>query len=272
MDEEAIWTLPYAQRKLLIIWDGVLRPNESSEPDWTDHALTVADYGLRGASWLFSPLGTSLYTAGRRVYEKATREETQPLVARRVTPKQVLDIRFSPGHPQLDHAYVGHPLVPDVYYTVAEFHRRLFEHKCSEAVRLLMHLGAKVIRVERVEGWGHAFAAKISVPGTAGTFGASASAKGDSSSRLLFEARLRNTAVPCVPDDLDWFRHEPAWQAVAEARLKFGLETVNVQVEYFDDYGVNASLTAAAQGYNLDIGGLFEQCEKTKWTVSGEFA
>jgi hypothetical protein len=88
---------------------------------------------------------------------------------------------------------------------------------------------------------------------------------------LLFEAKLNNNVAPSVPEDLDWFQYETSWQTVAEARMKFNAENVSLQVEYSTDLGIDASLVAGAQTQNIKLGGTFEQFEKTRWTVFGQF-
>ena len=64
-------------------------------------------------------------------------------------------LQFPPGHPQDGVLYVGHPAVREIYYPTAQFHRLTFEHKLSEAIELLMALGAIEINVEhQVARWG----------------------------------------------------------------------------------------------------------------------
>lgn len=59
-----------------------------------------------------------------------------------------------PGHPRDGVVYAGHPALSKYYLPITEFHRVVFEHKFSEAVSMLMHLGAKNIRIKHVKGWG----------------------------------------------------------------------------------------------------------------------
>ena len=130
---------------------------------------------------------------------------------------------FPPGHPRDKVVYVGHPAKPPVYYTVADFHRVSFEHKFSEAIDLLMHLGATTIRVEHVRGWSREFAANLSVPLGSVDAGMETGTHSDSRARLLFEATLSGETEPELPDGLVWYPHEPTWKSVANGRLRFGL-------------------------------------------------
>ena len=184
-----------------------------------------------------------------------------------------LQLVFPPGHPIDKVVYVGHPAKPTVYYTAADFHRVTFEHKFSEAIDLLMHLGATTIRVEHVRGWSREFAASLSVP--LGPIDEAASmdtgAHSDSRSRLLFEATLSGETEPALPDGLVWYPHEPTWQSVANGRLRFGLHDFSLSVSYEDDFGVHADLKASALKSGLEIGGKFEDHEATTWKISGKF-
>lgn len=65
----------------------------------------------------------------------------------RVPIQQAGFLSLPPGHPQTDVLYVAHPSDPATYLPVADFHRLTFEHKFAEAIRLLMHLGARTISV-----------------------------------------------------------------------------------------------------------------------------
>ena len=69
-----------------------------------------------------------------------------------ISKSEASTIIFPPGHPRDGVLYIAHSAKPDVYYTTAEFHRVTFEHKFSEAIRLLMYLGATEISVEHVRG------------------------------------------------------------------------------------------------------------------------
>ncbi len=46
--------------------------------------------------------------------------------------------------------------IREIYYPAAQFHRRMFEHKLNEALKL-MGLGAIEINVEHHSGWGREF-------------------------------------------------------------------------------------------------------------------
>ena len=182
-------------------------------------------------------------------------------------------LTFPPGHPRESVVYVGHPAAPKVYYTIADFHRVTFEHKFSEAITLLMHLGATNIRVEHVRGWSKEFSTRLSVPlGEAGTtVTGEAGATQRAGTQLLYEATLSGAAEPRLPESLVWYPHEPTWKSIAEGRINFDLQDFSLSVTYADDFGVNAGLKVVARKAGFELGGQFEDHEATTWRIDGKF-
>jgi hypothetical protein len=101
--------------------------------------------------------------------------------------------------------YTGHPAIPDVYYTIASFHRMAFEHKFAEAISLLMHLGATEITVEYVRGWSREFARQLSIPLTEIKVDGKLSSTTARTSSLLYEATFKGNTHPTLPATLVWF-------------------------------------------------------------------
>ncbi|MDD2661586.1 MAG: hypothetical protein PHY54_18200 [Methylococcales bacterium] len=189
-----------------------------------------------------------------------------------ISQTQASNLTFPPGHPRDAVLYVAHPAINEVYFTVASFHRLTIEHKFSEAIDLLMYFGATEIQVEHVRGWSREFAARLSTPlpqatTTVHAFGAQAS-----SSSLLYEAHIRGSSEPKIPDSLVWYPHEPTWQSIAKGRSAFGLKEFSLAVNYEDDFGINAGLKLTAGKSGLDLGGTFEDHQATTWKLHGKFA
>lgn len=178
-----------------------------------------------------------------------------------------------PGHPRENVLYVGHPATPRTYMPIADFHRFVFEHKFSEAVNLLMHLGAKEINVEHVCGWGRDFAGRLNVvmPSKGDEVSAQASCKAGKTQKILYEAKFQGDVSPSMPEDLVWFHHEPTWKNVADGRLKFGMTSFSLNLQYTEDYGVNASMKAKVAESGFDLGGEFEKHASTTWQLTGKF-
>jgi hypothetical protein len=181
--------------------------------------------------------------------------------------------QFPPGHPRDRVIYIAHPAINNVYYTASQFHRLTFEHKFSEAVKLLMALGAKEISVQHITGWSKDFAASVStiLPSVPLDLSGQSGKQNKTSSEILFKATLKGTDQPKILNDLVWYNHEPTWQQIAEGRINYGLENFVLNVRYDDDYGVNAGLKISVEKSGLDLGGKFESHQSTVWQLEGTF-
>ncbi|HEX5927225.1 MAG TPA: hypothetical protein VFY45_25630 [Baekduia sp.] len=265
---------PYAQRqRIVVVDDPALAAERAVEAesaktgkgvDWAQMSTSVLKFGAAGAAGI---LAVEVITA----VQKARSEGLKVLTVGR-TEAQTLTL--PPGHPRDRVIYVGHPAIDSVYYPASGFHRFTFEHKFSEAVRLLMALGATELEVEHVRGWSDDFAANLSMPlpaAAAGSAGVTGGRNHTSGSSALFRAKLTGTTAPSLPEGLVWFPHEPTWQQVAEGRMNYGLREFQLTVRYEDDYGINAGLKVAAQNVGLQLGGNFQEHESTTWKINGTF-
>ncbi len=192
-----------------------------------------------------------------------------------VTASQAANLRFPHGHPLTKVVYVGDPGLPGNYYPVANFHRILFEGKVVEALRLLRSLGATEISIEYLEGFYRAPGVDLSIstPGKRGLkIGGGAKQTKEANAGAKFTMQLSPTMAAHIPKDLIWFRSEPLWQEVANARLESGLRAFTIDVSYTDDFGVNGGLTASVADIGLKLGGTFTEFRATSWNLSGTFA
>jgi len=181
--------------------------------------------------------------------------------------------RFSlpPGHPRVGVVFVGHPAAPSNYIPIADFHRYTFEHKFSEILSILMHLGADNIEVAHVRGWGQDFSSKLSIGIPSVSVGQDVVASNSRGTSLLYKAELPGHSEPSIPQDLVWYHHESTWKQVAEGRMKFGLRNFSLNLQYQEDYGINAALKGKVKKIGLDVGGEFEQHQSTTWEIRGSF-
>jgi len=268
---------PYIDRQMIVVTDDAVaesardaeRDARSVETDinWLQIGELAVSLALgRPGVWLGVEAVRGLMKAWSRLRSDGIR-----LLQVGKSESNLLD--FPPGHPREQVVYVGHPAIPTAYYTAADFHRVTFEHKFSEAIDLLIHLGAKEIRVGHVTGWSREFAADLSVPisHTGSSAGVEAGGKQQSGKHLLFEAKLPGEVKPALPDILWWYPHERTWQSIANGRLGFGLRNFSLSVSYDDDFGVNAGLKVSTKKVGLDVGGNFEDHVATTWNISGEF-
>lgn len=277
----ALQSLPYSDRQMIVVSDDEVvealheAELEASSETEVEHGssevvLRISEIAIR---MLFGGPSTALVEIAEEGIKAWRRAREQGIPIRQVGKSEANDLDFPPGHPRDTVVYVGHPAMHTVYYPIADFHRVTFEHKFSEAISLLMHLGANKIRVEHVRGWSREFSNRLSVPLTAidENITVETGFENRSQVQLLFEAELAGVREPTIPDSLVWYQHEPTWRSIAEGRMKFGLKQFSLVVAYEDDYGVNAGLKASAIKAGFDIAGKFEDHEATMWKITGCF-
>jgi hypothetical protein len=176
-----------------------------------------------------------------------------------------------PGHPRSGVVFAGHPAEPKNYIPIADFHRYSFEHKFSEILSILMHLGAQRIEVRHVRGWGQDFSERLSIGIPRVTISQSFDSTRREQSTLLYDAELEGGASIALPTNLVWLPHESTWKQIVEGRTKFGLKTFSLNLQYQEDYGVNLGLKAEIEAAHLDLGGDFEKHQSTTWEIRGTF-
>jgi hypothetical protein len=176
-----------------------------------------------------------------------------------------------PGHPRPRVVFAGHPAEPQNYIPIADFHRYSFEHKFSEILSILMHLGAQKIEVRHVRGWGQDFSERLSIGIPRATVSQGVDSTRREHSALLYEAELDGGPSVALPANLVWLPHESTWRQIVEGRTKFGLKTFSLNLQYTEDYGVNLGLKAEIQAVQLDLGGEFEKHQSTTWEIKGTF-
>ena len=249
--------MPYAKRQLIVVVDDHVveaeraarssTGGESNKVDWTEDLLPYIPAIVLGIKIV-----------------KAIRDMRANVLS--VSRSESAALQFPPGHPRDRVIYAGHPVVRDIYYPVAQFHQLTLEHKLSEAIELLMALGAIEINVEHQSGWGREFSARLDVPEP---IKINVGGGVEKQQRLLFQISLdlEGNTDPSVPDELDWYSHEPTWQQVARSRIKYGLKSSSLRLRYEDDFGINADLPVMVKKLKLDLGGKFENHKSTIWNI-----
>ncbi|MGD9818165.1 MAG: hypothetical protein AB7V04_05620 [Desulfomonilaceae bacterium] len=276
-DNNVFFDQPYIDRQQVIFVDDVVfdaenkvSQQEIAQGDSSDGWSTLV---LNTVYNLMRPTATDLIVEGVKYIIKTYQDARNKGLNIRMVPKKwISSFNLPPGHPRDAVLYVAHPAVKEIYVPAADFHRFTFEHKFSEALSLLMHLGAKEIRVEHLNGWKYEFSSRLSAGIPKASIELDESGINAHSPRsLLYEAELEGKNTPILPEELVWFFHEPTWQKVAEGRMKFGLKKFSLQLHYEDDFGVNAGLKVKAENVGLDLGGKFQNHESTTWSINGSF-
>jgi hypothetical protein len=276
--EEDILTRPYMERQIIVVSQAEfikaaeeesrkLNQMKKSEGfDWVKFTGGVVKAAL---GFPFTPM-IEVSIDAFRAWSKA-RESGVPILA--ISRRQAAVLSFPPAHPREGVVYVGHPSVQSQYHTMADFHRFMFEQKVSEAVGLLMSLGATSIQAEHVIGWSQDFSTKLSLPLPYGDtkIGGEGGGKEKNRSSLLFTARLSGANTPTIPENLVWYAHEPTWQTIANGRVRHGLKDFELTISYLDDFGINLGIKASIARAGLDLGGKFEGHQATVWKLKGQF-
>lgn len=276
--KKPLLSLPYSERqKIVIASDNIIKAEnmairgaggETKGINWK----YVAENTIKLITPFYSDLDamTNLAVEALKAWNRF-REKGFDVVT--VSHTEAEELNFPVGHPRNGIIYVGHPDVAEIYYTASDFHRLTFEHKFCEAINLLMHLGAKKLKVIHKTGWSNEFSAILNVPlGVPNTkIGASGGKTASKISSLLYEANLKGHKEPVLPKNLSWYHHEQTWQEIANGRLNFGLEDFSLGISYKDDFGINAGFKLAAQNAGLELGGSFQEHEETQWRIEGTF-
>jgi hypothetical protein len=267
---------PYDDRQLLVIADEVRPP----EPAGGSGAAKAVLFGAAMLPVALMPIVGSAGLVAKLlvdwIEERTRRAATEGVDIRSVTRADVQGLLFPPGHPRRKVVYVGHPFLKQQYMPFASFHRALFEQKVIEAMELLAGLGATSIKIRQVAGTeaSASIAASLGVPvqGAKVDVGSEIGKRRSESGEILASATLAPTQAPRVPNDLIWYPHERFWQGVTRMRLENGLEAYSLEVNYDEDYGINAKVSAKLEKIGFDIGGSYSNIESTKWVMQGEFA
>lgn len=275
-----VMTWPYSKRQLIVVEsdDAVaLARRAPSEDEGTGLAAGMVDAAAKGAvpGGLAGAAAGAAVAAAQHLWKTRRRADNANLPFLVVSKSQADYLSFQNGHPLQNVVYVGDPGVAGKYYPVASFHRFLFEGKVAEALRLLRSLGATEISIEYVEGFDRGAGVNLSVaqPSGAGAdIGGAFDATGKTRSGAKTTMKLTPTMPAHIPKDLVWFGSEPLWNEVADARLHGGLQSFTIDVNYTDDFGINANLNAKIAKVGLETGGKLTEYRETIWKLSGSFA
>ncbi len=286
-----ILVLPYDKRQLIILKDD---SEDQKRDDITkefrsrylknnnnfDSELSYKDFikifGLGAAAGIFGIFANFRYLVViYDLFKKMNNLKDSNIDLLPITRSEAKLIKFPLGHPRKDVIYVGHPVLNNVYYTLAEFHRKTFEHKISEAIKLFENLGVKKLRIEHKKGWKNKFTsganADIPLEDIEVEVGANINKTKNKENKVIDERIYENNKSFKIPENLSWYYHEPNWQSIANGRLKHGLKKFDLSIHYEENFGVNADLKAKIESYGFDLGGQFEKLKSTIWEIKGEF-
>src|ERR1035437_760319 len=260
--QDDVMTWPYAERQLIVVEsdDAVEVVRRAANEDagsklaenMLDAAGRAANYGRVAGGAAGAAGGAAVaaaFAAAVHLWKTRKQANSASLPFLVVTTSQAVSLSVPNGHPRPPVVYVGDPVVAGNFYPFASFHRFLFEGKVPEALRLLRSLGATEISVEYLEGFDRGAGVDFSISspaGEGGEIGGGVNRTNKASSGAKITMQLSPTMPAQIPGDLIWFSSEPLWREVANARLESGLRAFTIDVNYTDDFGINANLWASS--------------------------
>ena len=283
MNLNEFFSTPYHERQIIaFIPDDLLSKAKSADDKADDRigktlSAAAVGYGLRGIASAIAD-GLILPIGGFLAVGLAAPIVVVWLLRRKNVKSKLLLLPYSFSeklsliHPPMnDQVYVGHPHEPRIYYPTAEFHRIMFENKFSELLRLLTSLGAVRIKAHYIKGYKRDLGFETIFGIAADQFSLKFDKTQSQERSVVYEAELDNLSKPDPPANLLWYAHENTWKELTRERLSNGLRKVRVNLEYAEDFGVNAELKAKIKHYDLNLGGKFVNLSKTVWDFEVEF-
>jgi len=208
---------------------------------------------------------------------------------------QQLPWRFPVGHPVEGEFYARHPLRPDVYLLLEDYHSQLFQDRFGELKDLLAALGAIEIEIDAAEEFGRrmlsAYQSKVGGSAASAVVEGAARvetqekevARSDGKRAVRYRLRLSPSRTPHLPEGLVWFEHEPTWQRLASTARSGACEELSVEFRMNEEYAVSrkrlqrlgAELTLFSGQVTLSLREETEQflqeLRQTSWQVTARF-
>jgi len=206
------------------------------------------------------------------------------------------DIKFEMNQPQNNELYIVHPFKEDVYYHIGKFDEIMFQDKLMELNLILQSLGAKSIRLMKMESNKEKTnrtekqSGKGSVSGLINSAEASAKLEDERSSDTMMQRKMVSEQYfepdqpPHLPADLFWFNHEIVWQKLADQRLHGNITksiiSMSSQSSEFLTSTERMEILAEFKIFILNIKGSYESYgyldkfleEVNEWSIEVEFA
>jgi hypothetical protein len=272
LSPDDLMSQPFHRRQFIVVRDDEAIAELRRAETATDTPAWGLDDPVKAAV-TFGAVGVGVVKAREQIQARRL-ARSAPLPVLAITDEQAAPFTFSPGRPVHEIVYVADPHAEGRYHPIDSFHRYMFDAKLDEAMHLLQSLGATEITVDYIKGYNHGLGIDFSATPpaqaqAAGTAGARLDSKVRSKAKLWQKFPPRPTAE--VPSNLMWFSSEPHWQGLARARLNHGLQQMTMQVEYTDEFGVNADLKMKIDRVGLKGSGKFTDFEETLWNVQATF-
>jgi hypothetical protein len=175
---------------------------------------------------------------------------------------------FPFGHPNDGAVYACCEIEPLSYIPLATFHDKIWDFKMSAFVDLCDKLKAKQCHISYREENGIEVEVNANVSGVGGVHGGGSRQKKTDAS---IYAEFDKPTEPIIETHEGWIVSEPSWQVLQASRLRGNVRRLRAEVNHFDEMGVNAGITTAYEGFNIDIGGTYKKMVTKKWDFAVEF-
>lgn len=158
-----------------------------------------------------------------------------------------LELEFPIGHPVDGLLYFAHPTRTKYYIPAMEYEDAVFIEKVNEYCYLLQCLGAKEIKVHKIEGKSYEEMISSNVGGKVGlghkTMGLNGNLDWSDTSSLKSDHAYKFSRLmtfnpkgnPFVPNDLNWLSIEPRWNRLITNRLNGSLSHYTEEISTSDN-------------------------------------
>lgn len=193
------------------------------------------------------------------------------ITGKNIVPYPIFDIsevknyfNFPPQHPIVNTAYATCDVTPNVYIPLSEFHYYFLETKHSSLRKLCADLGAKDMYLEYTEvnkeTWKFDVAGN-NIPTNLGKvdlgLNLNQNREKNMNGILAFTFPPKNKEIKKYSSP--WLETEPTWKNMVDLRKENYLDSIKIDFNYTEDYGINGNLTGALNGIGVNIGGEFKK-------------
>lgn len=189
---------------------------------------------------------------------------------------EISNLKFldSSGDYRVNTFYAAHPVKPNSYISVANYHEYLMQDKSAEFIRLVAALGVKDLRLSKNLTANKAV--NTVVQGDDKILAAQATVNIDVASSYYSGFDLSMTGStpkrdPYIPESCNWLCREPLWDVMAKSRIDYGIKSFKVKFSYSQDYDVHANLAAKIAEIGFALGGSFKEMQNIEQVYEVEF-
>lgn len=195
------------------------------------------------------------------------------------------DLDFPPGHPLPNKLYRSHPLKSksNKYIPIEVFDSLLYSEREAELIRLLVDLGATKITIQekRIAKTEAEAKAQLKITGAGGLEGELKGELNKLNESIRNFSLEGNSWTPEIQNKFEeekysWLPYEPAWTAVAHARLYGKCLTASIELTNDNSYSIsgNIGLTEGLLQNVADLGAAasFDRNQTQVNVISIEFA